>query len=186
MLSLNELVLFFPHHVMVELCYLCMHVTLHHITLQFEQFICHALCLAPSNSLDNLQERSYIAFSFLVQRHLLPFVHTTWLPPSTPLYSGVAEFFYNSKFFGNSRLFGRPALPNSSPPPPPPGPLCTAASVAQPLGRPPPPPPYRHGTAQAVYAPPPNRIPPDPTENWPFKSTEMKCCTHTLGPSGPM
>ena len=33
MLSLNELVLFFPHHVMVELCYFCMHA--HYVTLLF-------------------------------------------------------------------------------------------------------------------------------------------------------
>ena len=44
MLGLTELVLLFPHHVMVELCYLCMHVRIHHITLKFEQFICHAIC----------------------------------------------------------------------------------------------------------------------------------------------
>ena len=47
----------------------------------------------------------------------------------------------------------------------------------------------QHGTAQAVYAPPPpppSRPPPDPTENRPLNSTEMKCCTHTLAPLGPM
>ena len=50
--SLAELVLLFPHHVMVELCYLCMHVRIHHITLKFEQFIRRAI----------LQERSVVAY----------------------------------------------------------------------------------------------------------------------------
>ena len=52
MLTLTELVLLFPHHVMVELCHLCMHVRIHHIALKFEQFICRAI----------LQERSDIAY----------------------------------------------------------------------------------------------------------------------------
>ena len=52
MLSLTELVPLFPHHVMVELCYLCMHVRLHHMAANFEQFICRAI----------LQERSDIAY----------------------------------------------------------------------------------------------------------------------------
>ena len=46
---------------MVEFCFLCMHVTLHHITLHFEQFICRAI----------LQEPSYIAYEFLVLCRIL-------------------------------------------------------------------------------------------------------------------
>ena len=52
MLGLIELVLLFPHHVVVELCYLCMHVKIHHIVLKFEPFIYRAI----------LQERSDIAY----------------------------------------------------------------------------------------------------------------------------
>ena len=41
MLSLIELVLLFPHHVMVELCYLCMHVRIHRIALRCK-FVIHS------------------------------------------------------------------------------------------------------------------------------------------------